>query len=78
MHTPDDLIPDSQVADHRYHVHIKTLGRWDSNLKLGFPPPVVINGRKYRRRRELEEFERRQVVRRAERQAAVTSSTDAA
>jgi hypothetical protein len=69
---PDELIPDAAVAEHRYHVHIKTLGRWDNDPRLDFPAPVVINGRKYRRRRELEEFERRRVVNRAT--AAVTAA----
>jgi hypothetical protein len=69
MDTPDDLIPDSEVA-RRYGVHIKTIARWDDYPQLDFPAPIVITNRKYRRRRELEEFERRQVVRRAERQAA--------
>jgi hypothetical protein len=82
MDSPDDLIPDSQVA-RRYGIHIKTVGRWDTYSKLKFPPPVVINGRRYRRRRDLEEFERRQAVERAaythERQAVTeTSPTDAA
>jgi hypothetical protein len=71
MDSPDDLIPDGEVA-RRYGVHLKTIGRWDDYPRLDFPAPIVINGRKYRRRRELEEFERRQVVSRAERQATVT------
>jgi len=66
----DDLIPDGNVARDRYHIHIKTLGRWDNDPDLGFPAPVIINGRKYRRRRELEEFERARVVRRAAKSAA--------
>jgi hypothetical protein len=74
MDSPDDLIPDGEVARHRYHVHIKTLGRWDDDPRLEFRPPIVINGRKYRRRRELEEFERRRVVNRAERQAAAQNT----
>jgi hypothetical protein len=64
----DELLPDTMVA-RRYGVHIKTIGRWDDNPELEFPAPVEINGRKYRRRRDLEEFERRRVVSRA---AAVT------
>jgi hypothetical protein len=63
--TPDDLIPDGDVARDRYHIHPKTLGRWDNDPDLGFPAPVIINGRKYRFRRQLEAFERARVVSRA-------------
>jgi hypothetical protein len=70
MDSPDDLIPDGAVAQ-RYHVHIKTIGRWDADPRLDFPSPIVIHNRKYRRRRELEEFERRRVVARA---TAVTAA----
>jgi hypothetical protein len=75
MNSPDDLIPDGDVAEQRYHVHIKTLARWDNDPRLDFPPPIVINNRKYRRRRDLEDFERRHVVRRAGRQAAVADAS---
>jgi hypothetical protein len=54
----DDLVPDPKVA-RQYGVHIKTLGRWDEKPELGFARPIYINGRKYRRRGELREFERR-------------------
>jgi hypothetical protein len=59
----DDLLPDSAVA-RRYDVHLRSLARWDRNPTLGFPAPIQINGRKYRRRSELEEFERRNVAKR--------------
>jgi hypothetical protein len=58
---PDDLIPDAIVARDRYHVSPRSLPRWDANISLGFPPPIIINGRKYRRRCELECWERSRV-----------------
>ena len=64
MDTPDDLIPDPQVAK-RYKVHLRTVARWDKNPAMGFPPAVKINRRKYRHRSELEEFERRNFAKRA-------------
>jgi hypothetical protein len=83
-HNNDDLIPDRDVAEHRYHVHIKTLSRWDMQrekaeaaaergdvskpAKPMFPRAIEINGRKYRRRRELEAFEHASVVNRATQQ----------
>ena len=42
------LIPDPIVAKERYHVHLRTLGRWDQTPGLGFPPPVYVKQRKYR------------------------------
>jgi hypothetical protein len=66
----DELIPDAVVARERYRIHPITLSRWDRQPELGFPPPVVINKRRYRRRRQLEEFERSRVVQRATKQTA--------
>jgi hypothetical protein len=63
MENPDDLLPDAKVAQ-RYGVHPRSVTRWDKDPKLGFPAAISINGRNYRRRRELEAFERRQVVKR--------------
>jgi hypothetical protein len=60
---PDDLLPDPKVAQ-RYGVDLRSIGRWDKDRALGFPAAINIKGRNYRRRRELEEFERRQVVKR--------------
>jgi hypothetical protein len=61
---PDDLIPDALVAK-RYHVHITTIWRWGKDPNLNFPAAIEINGRNYRRRRELQRFERERVVARA-------------
>jgi hypothetical protein len=55
--TGDELLPDPLVAK-RYNVSTRTLPRWDGNPALGFPPPIRINQRKYRRVRDLEQWER--------------------
>ena len=53
----DRLIPDPVVA-RRYSKSGRTIMRWDSDPHLGFPAPVVIRGRKYRRESELIAWER--------------------
>jgi len=52
-----DLLPDKAVAE-RYSVCSRTIARWDRQPDLGFPKPIRINDRKYRRRHELEVWER--------------------
>jgi hypothetical protein len=42
-----------------FHVHVKSIARWDRKPGLQFPKAVRINGRKYRRWDEIYEFERR-------------------
>jgi hypothetical protein len=71
MSQPNDsaLLPDKLVA-RRYGVHILTLSRWDASETLGFPRPLTINNRKYRRIAELEAWERARVVQRANKQTA--------
>jgi hypothetical protein len=66
----DDLIPDAEVARGRYKVHPITLSRWDADPDLGFPAAIEINGRRYRRRRELVAWERSRVVARTKQTAA--------
>ena len=56
-----DLLPDPQVA-RRYNVNPRTLYRWDRQPNLGFPQPLLINRRKYRRLSELETWERQRVA----------------
>ena len=56
-----DLLPDPQVAQ-RYNVSPRTLYRWDERPGLGFPKAIVINGRKYRRVEQLENWERQRVA----------------
>lgn len=57
----DALDPDSKVAK-TLGIHIKSLPRWDARAELKFPKPIYINGRKYRRRSEIQEFLRRAAV----------------
>jgi hypothetical protein len=52
------LLPASTVWS-RYGVVDRTLDRWLANETLGFPKPLVINGRRYFRERELAEWERK-------------------
>jgi len=52
------LIPDPVVARQRYHVHPHTLRRWDQKPELGFPPPVYVNGRRYREADKLDVWDR--------------------
>jgi hypothetical protein len=49
---------DSEVAKF-FSVHIKSLRRWDGRPELGFPPPIRVNGRKYRPWAAVHEFARR-------------------
>jgi hypothetical protein len=56
-----DLLPDPLVAK-RYRVTTRTIYRWDRQSDLDFPPPISINGRKYRRVNQLEQWERRHVA----------------
>jgi len=50
--------PDSKVAK-QLSKHPKTLPRWDKNPRmkeLGWPNPVYLNGRRHRRRSEVQAF----------------------
>jgi hypothetical protein len=53
--------PDSAIAEY-LGVHPKSLPRWDRNPKLGFPRPIFINGRKFRKWAEIHEFTRKAAV----------------
>ena len=53
------LLPEAAVAK-RYGVHVCTLGRWDRNPDLGFPPIIQIRGRNYRDADELDAFDEEQ------------------
>jgi hypothetical protein len=52
------LLPDPAVAK-RYGVHPFTLRRWDENPELGFPPVIMVNGRRYREIAKLDAWERK-------------------
>jgi hypothetical protein len=51
----DEMWPDRRTSRF-FDVHVKTIGRWERNPKLGFPPAVKINGHKYRRAQKIREF----------------------
>lgn len=57
--TNDDLLPATPVRA-RYGVSDMTIFRWLADLKLGFPKPIRINGRRYWRLADLQAFEARQ------------------
>jgi hypothetical protein len=54
----DTLVPDPQVW-REFGVTSMTLFRWTHNAKLGFPPPIKINNRNFRSRRQIEAFKDR-------------------
>jgi hypothetical protein len=64
--TPDaaGYAPDREIA--RFlGVHPKSLPRWDKRTDLGFPPPIYLNGRKFRAWAEVKDFVRRAAVQHA-------------
>jgi hypothetical protein len=48
----------------RYGVCDRTLTRWERDPRLNFPPPTIINGRKYDDEDRLTAWDRANVVRR--------------
>jgi hypothetical protein len=50
------LIREAKVAK-RYDVDKRTLKNWDKQPELGFPPPVFINGHRYRDGDKLDKFD---------------------
>jgi hypothetical protein len=48
-----ELIPDSKLR-RLLDKSPRTIGRWDNDPSLGFPKPIPINGRKHRRKDEVE------------------------
>jgi hypothetical protein len=50
---PLDLIADPKLA-RLLGVSLRTLARWDADPDNDFPAPVILNGRKYRRRGQVE------------------------
>jgi hypothetical protein len=53
------FLPEASVCL-RYGVSDMTLCRWSKDESLGFPKPIYIKGRKYRRLVELVAFEEKQ------------------
>jgi hypothetical protein len=56
----DQLIPD-WVVKNEFRVCSMTLWRWTEDQQLGFPQPVKIRGRNYRRRRQVDTFKARMI-----------------
>jgi hypothetical protein len=53
----DEYIPRARLKK-RYNKSEQTIWRWERQKGLSFPAAIVINGRKYYRRAELENWER--------------------
>ncbi len=53
----DDRLPAAAVL-RRYRIVDRTLKRWLDNPSLNFPRPLVVNGRRYFKLGELEQWER--------------------
>lgn len=51
----DEMWPDRRTSQF-FNVHVKTIGRWERNPKLGFPQAIKINGHKYRRAQKIRDF----------------------
>jgi predicted DNA-binding transcriptional regulator AlpA len=57
MKQPDQYLPRKAVRE-RYGISAMTLWRWERDVRLRFPKPIVINGRLYQSLSALEEWER--------------------
>jgi hypothetical protein len=64
--TNGSLIPAREVW-RRYSITSRTLSRWLKRCELGFPRPLVVNGRRYWQLNEIEMWER---MRASDRKAA--------
>jgi hypothetical protein len=53
----DERLPAAAVL-RRYKIVDRTLKRWLDNLSLDFPRPLVVNGRRYFRAADLDQWER--------------------
>ena len=42
----------------RYQRTVRTIERWGDDPELGYPPEIDINGRRLRRKSDLEQWER--------------------
>ena len=61
------LLSEKRVAE-RYDVSTRTLIRWDETPELQFPPPILINRRRYREMAKLEKWEKLNAQRAAQRE----------
>jgi predicted DNA-binding transcriptional regulator AlpA len=57
MQVPAQTYLQSSAVRARYGVSDMTIWRWLQNTSLGFPAPIRINGRRFWRLTELEEWE---------------------
>jgi hypothetical protein len=53
----DERLPAAAVL-RRYKIVDRTLKRWLDNPSLDFPRPLVVNGRRYFRAADLDQWER--------------------
>jgi len=56
----DRLVPARQICLH-YTICSRTLSRWLAQDDLGFPRPMVVNGRRYWSLTEIEAWDRAQL-----------------
>ena len=57
---PSRKLPTRLLCE-RFNVCDRTIARWQLDPKLGFPSPIVINGRKYFDENKVVQWERDQV-----------------
>lgn len=61
--TNDDQMVGTKKVRARYdNVCARTIDRWIADDELGFPRPTMINGRRYWRLGELQQWERERAV----------------
>jgi len=60
-------LPSNKVRRRYGNISDMALWRWIHNPTLGFPQPVMFNGKRYWKLSELQAFETQAAVRRAER-----------
>jgi hypothetical protein len=53
----------------RFCISDRTLDRWQRNPRLGFPLPIVINGRRYWDQAEVDQFDAKRRAKEAEKEA---------
>lgn len=58
---PRELVPDPLLL-REFNITLMTLYRWDADKELGFPRAVVIRGKKYRFRQDIEAFKDRLII----------------
>jgi hypothetical protein len=62
MTNPNETFLTRSQQAKRWSVSKRSVERWGENEKLGLPPEIDINGRRYRKLSELEAWERGRVV----------------